>query len=139
MRAAHPTVLLFDIDGTLVSTGGAGRRSMAGAFTAIHGDRGPTALDFSFAGMTDRAIVRTGLRVLATSESEPDETAIDRVLDVYLTHLSVEILRSENYQVHPGVTSILTSLASVENVAVGLGTGNVKKGAYTKLARGCLH
>ena len=57
----RPTVFLFDIDGTLISTGGAGRRSMEGAFAELFGARGVAAIEFSFAGMTDRAIARAGL------------------------------------------------------------------------------
>lgn len=132
----RPTVFLFDIDGTLISTGGAGRRSMEGAFRDAHGSRGVTAIDFSFAGMTDRAIVRTGLRALEAQEL--DDASIDRLLDAYLVRLGGEIARTETYRVHPGVTTILEWLPKKERAAIGLGTGNVKKGAYAKLARGSL-
>jgi phosphoglycolate phosphatase len=132
----RPTVFLFDIDGTLISTGGAGRRSMEGAFGELHGPRGVAAVEFSFAGMTDRAIVRTGLRAL---EGHPlDDAAIDRVLDAYLVRLADEVQRTETYRVHPGVTSILEWLPKTELTAIGLGTGNIRKGAYAKLARGAL-
>jgi phosphoglycolate phosphatase len=132
----RPTVFLFDIDGTLISTGGAGRRSMEGAFRDAHGARGVTAIDFSFAGMTDRAIVRTGMRSLAAEEL--DDAAVDRFLETYLVRLADEIARTETYRVHPGVTTILEWLPQRELTAIGLGTGNVKKGAYAKLARGSL-
>lgn len=132
----RPTVFLFDIDGTLISTGGAGRRSMEGAFRDAHGARGVAAIDFSFAGMTDRAIVRTGLRALDVEGL--DDAAIDRLLDSYLVRLADEIARTENYRVHPGVATILEWLPQKERAAIGLGTGNVKKGAYAKLARGSL-
>ncbi len=127
------TVLLFDIDGTLVSTGGAGRRAMVGAFASVHG-RHDVFDGFTFAGMTDRAIARHGLRAIA--ESLVSESEIDRVLDAYLALLEVELARSEGYRVLPGVTALLDELRSVSGVAVGLGTGNVKRGAYAKLARG---
>ena len=133
------TVYLFDIDGTLITSGGAGRRAMRSAFKQLHGARGPAALDFAFAGMTDRAIVRTALVALDTSA---DDDAIDRALDAYLAHLADELERTEGYQVLPGVLAVLEWLASRastgEPIAVGLGTGNVKKGAYAKLARGAL-
>lgn len=132
----RPTVFLFDIDGTLILTGGVGRRSMAGAFSATYGPRGATALDFPFAGMTDRAIVRTGLR--AVGIERPDEAAIDRVLEAYLVRLASDMLNADGYRVMPGVMAVLSWLAGVERVAIGLGTGNVKKGAYAKLARGAL-
>lgn len=144
------TVLLFDIDGTLVSTGGAGRRAMIGAFAELGA---PGALDgVSFAGMTDRAIARAGLRALT---AEVTESAIDRVLDAYLARLEAELGRSEGreatddgprgaaedgarYRVLPGVPALLASVRDLPGVAVGLGTGNVRRGAYAKLARGAL-
>jgi phosphoglycolate phosphatase-like HAD superfamily hydrolase len=135
----RPTVFLFDIDGTLISTGGAGRRSMEAAFSRLFGARGVAAIAFSFAGMTDRAIVRNGLRALDGPEIEHDLSAIEAVLEAYLTSLADEVSRSESYTVHPGVTSILEWLPSTAGAAIGLGTGNVKRGAYAKLARGELH
>jgi phosphoglycolate phosphatase len=131
----RPTVFLFDIDGTLISTGGAGRRSMEAAFRDAHGARGVAAIEFSFAGMTDQSIVRTGLRTL---ESEAHDDAVNRLLDAYLVRLADEIQRTDTYRVHPGVTSILEWLPQRERSAIGLGTGNVRKGAYAKLARGAL-
>ncbi len=135
-EARQPTVFLFDIDGTLVLTGGAGRRSMLAAFEHLHGAPGAAALEFSFSGMTDRAIVRAGLVTLGVAS--PDAAAIERVLDAYLARLADEVVRSEAYRILPGVASVLAWLAPMERIAIGLGTGNVKKGAYTKLARGSL-
>jgi phosphoglycolate phosphatase-like HAD superfamily hydrolase len=132
----RPTVFLFDIDGTLILTGGAGRRSMLGAFADVHGPLGPAALEFPFAGMTDRAIVRTGLQAIGAVATE--DAAIDRVLDAYLARLHDEVTRADSYRVLPGVVAVLEWLANAERIAIGLGTGNVKKGAYTKLARGSL-
>jgi phosphoglycolate phosphatase len=136
MRTTRPTVYLFDIDGTLISTGGAGRRAMEGAFRDVHGAPGPAAVEFSFAGMTDRAIVRTGLAGL--EHHAPDAAAIDRVLDRYLVRIAEEVASTATYQIHPGVMGVLAWLQTVSQIALGLGTGNVKKGAYTKLARGSL-
>jgi phosphoglycolate phosphatase len=135
----RPTVFLFDIDGTLISTGGAGRRSMEGAFAELFGARGVAAIEFSFAGMTDRAIVRNGLRALEDHALERDPAGIDRVLEAYLGRLADEVRRAETYRVHPGVTSILEWLPKTASAAIGLGTGNVRRGAYAKLARGELH
>jgi phosphoglycolate phosphatase-like HAD superfamily hydrolase len=133
----RPTVFLFDIDGTLLLTGGAGRRAMRGAFDDVFGPGGGTALDFPFAGMTDRAIVRKGLA--AATKHDADDAAIDHLLEVYLGRLHDEVARTETYRVLPGVESVLSWLAThVERIAVGLGTGNVKRGAYAKLARGSL-
>jgi phosphoglycolate phosphatase-like HAD superfamily hydrolase len=90
---------------------------------------------FSFAGMTDRAIVRQGLATILATVAEAD---IDHALDVYLTHLENELGRSEGYRVLPGVTKLLALLRDRVDTAIGLGTGNVRRGAYAKLARGGL-
>lgn len=128
------TVLLFDIDGTLVSTGGAGRRAMVGAFAALHG-KDDVFEGTSFAGMTDRAIARHGLCGLVRDITEAE---IDRALETYLRLLEVELANAHRYRVLPGVVGLLESLRSMPDVAVGLGTGNVRRGAYAKLARGGL-
>ena len=133
----RPTVFLFDIDGTLLLTGGAGRRAMRGAFDDVCGPGGAAALDFPFAGMTDRAIVRKGLQTAGTTAA--DDAAIDHLLEVYLARLGDEVTRADSYRVLPGVMGVLSWLTSeVERIAIGLGTGNVKRGAYAKLARGSL-
>ncbi|MBX3209448.1 MAG: HAD hydrolase-like protein [Labilithrix sp.] len=126
------TVLLFDIDGTLVSTGGAGRRAMVGAFANLHG-KDDVFEGTSFAGMTDRAIARHGLRDVM---AEITEAEIDRALDAYLALLEIELAKADAYRVLPGVTRLLESIAGAPDVAIGLGTGNVRRGAYAKLARG---
>ncbi len=128
------TVLLFDIDGTLVLTGGAGRRAMLGAFASLHG-RNDVFADFSFAGMTDRAIVRHGLGRVTPEVAEAE---IDRALDAYLALLDAELSRAHDYRILPGVSALLDSLRGRPDVAIGLGTGNVRRGAYAKLARGGL-
>ncbi|HEX8826118.1 MAG TPA: HAD family hydrolase [Archangium sp.] len=129
----RPTVLLFDIDGTLVTTGGAGRRSMEQAFESLHGRR--DACDsFSMSGMTDRAIVRKGLEVIGASTSQE---AITAVIDAYLASLAEEVQRVQDrdYRLHPGMREAVEAAHSREGFAVGLGTGNVRQGARVKLER----
>jgi phosphoglycolate phosphatase-like HAD superfamily hydrolase len=122
-----PTVLLFDIDGTLVSTGGAGRRAMERAFRELHGAN-PCA-EMSFAGMTDRAIVRAGLGLLGARDEDAD---IARLLDAYLPILADE-MRSAAARLHDGVLAALDEVVGRDGFAVGLGTGNVRAGARLKL------
>lgn len=129
---SSPTVCLFDIDGTLVSTGGAGRRAMERGFAQITGSSTACA-GFSMAGMTDRRIVRTGLAALGLRTSE---RAIDRVLAAYLLALAEELETANNFKVLPGACDLLRSLARHPATAIGLGTGNVKRGARLKLRRG---
>ena len=134
----RPTIYLFDIDGTLISSGGAGRRAIERAFEARH-DRRDACSDFSFAGMTDRAIVRRALAGLGHSPEGPAiEAAIDALLDAYLTLLEDEVWRATDCKVHRGIDDALAALSqreAIASLAVGLGTGNVERGAQVKLAR----
>jgi phosphoglycolate phosphatase-like HAD superfamily hydrolase len=66
------------------------------------------------------------------------EAEIDRLLDAYLGVLEAELAHATGYRVLPGVHALLESLEKRPNIAVGLGTGNVRRGAYAKLARGSL-
>jgi len=130
----RPTVYLFDIDGTLLSTGGAGRRAMEAAFAALTGNRDACA-GFSFAGMTDRAIARAGF--LAVGESAT-AARIDALIAAYLQSLQAEVGASDGYRVLPGVTQVVAHLRQRSGCAIGLGTGNVRPGATVKLQRGGL-
>ncbi|MBK8996237.1 MAG: haloacid dehalogenase-like hydrolase [Myxococcales bacterium] len=133
-RVRSPTVLLFDIDGTLVTTGGAGRRAMERAFEQTTGRRDATR--FPFAGMTDRAIVRMGLRKVGHEE---DDQAVDRLLAIYISLLGAEVEAASDYEVYPGIVRALDAAGRAADTAIGLGTGNVREGARIKLSRGKLH
>jgi phosphoglycolate phosphatase len=125
----RPTILLFDIDGTLVSTGGAGRAAIERAFAELEGGREACA-HFSFAGMTDRAIARSGLQAIGR---EPSEAAIAQLLARYVDLLDAAIAESPRFRVLPGVHALLDAAEARAGVAVGLGTGNVARGAEKKL------
>ena len=130
----RPLVVLYDIDGTLISTGGAGRRALERTFAEAFGR--PGNFDFPFGGMTDRAIIRGGLR--ATGLDDDDES-IEFVMRSYTDVLVDEIATTERYVVHPGVWESLDALAAFDDVAIGLGTGNVEVGARIKLERAGLN
>jgi phosphoglycolate phosphatase-like HAD superfamily hydrolase len=132
--AVRPTVLLFDIDGTLLDTGGAGRRAMDGAFERHYNGRNACA-KIRFDGMTDRAIVRAGL--IAIGEPS-DASAIDAVLASYVALLEDEVARAAKYRVIEGVEVALRACEGRGSIAMGLGTGNVRAGAAIKLARAAL-
>lgn len=128
----RPTVLLFDIDGTLISTGGAGRRAIDRAFEE-HVGRADACSRFSFSGMTDRAIIRLGLEAVGEAV---DDARIDALIASYLAALTDEVTRTppEKYRVHAGMREAVQ--AGLERgMAVGLGTGNVREGARIKLER----
>ncbi len=124
-----PTVLLFDIDGTLIDTGGAGRRSMERAFERVH-QRKDACAGISFGGMTDPAILRAGLQAIG---QEPSAAAIEALLAAYVEALAEE-LRAAQCRVHAGMVAALDA-GHEKGCAVGLGTGNVREGAKLKLGR----
>jgi len=129
-----PTVLLFDVDGTLVDTGGAGRRSIEAAFSEVFGEPfGP--LGFPFAGMTDRSIIRRGL---AQRGLEANEALMEAIVRAYLARLAVEVPASTSYRVLTAVADVVDAALATPRFAIGLGTGNVAEGARIKLRRGGL-
>jgi phosphoglycolate phosphatase-like HAD superfamily hydrolase len=127
------TVLLFDVDGTLLTCGGAGRRAMEQAFVDVCGR--DDVCGFSFGGGTDRAIARQGLR---NAGLEPEDAHIDALLTRYLAHLEPALAGSAGYALMPGVPALLDRLLVREGLAVGLGTGNLEPGARAKLRPGGL-
>lgn len=129
--SARPTVVLFDVDGTLITCGGAGRRAMEAAYREEITDGAPP--HFPFAGGTDRAIAR---RFLTEGAREATDEAIEAFLGAYLRHLPGSLAASERYRVFDGVHELLEVLEAMERVAIGLGTGNIEPGAYAKLGRG---
>src|SRR5262245_31642287 len=118
----RPTLLLFDVDGTLISTDGAGRRAIERAFTACHGSD-EACRAFSFAGMTDRAIAREGLSAIGVA---PSETVIDALLACYLGFLDAELAACRKFRVIAGIEAALAAGGARRHVAVGLGTGNLR-------------
>lgn len=128
----RPTVLLFDIDGTLVTLGGAGRRAFEKAFERLHG-RGDACHELRFDGNTDRWAARFGLQAIGAPVSE---AAIDAVLEVYVAELEQELARADRatFRVYPGVQATLEAV-SASGAAVGLGTGNIEPGARLKLGQ----
>jgi phosphoglycolate phosphatase len=124
-------VALFDIDGTLLWTKGAGRRAMERALHANVGSRGAT--DHRYDGKTDRQIVREAMRHAGFGEAAID-AAMDRVLASYLAELTVELDRADHgVEALPGVREVLDALERDDNVVLGLLTGNIVEGAERKL------
>lgn len=131
--AHRPTIYLFDIDGTLVSTGGVGRRALEAAFRSRYGAEGH--FSFGFDGMTDRAIVDIALQAAQLPlDAAEYEAEIDLILDLYVSALVEEAAASAStFVVHDGAPSVLQQLQARQGYAVGLGTGNIRRGAQIKL------
>jgi phosphoglycolate phosphatase len=128
-------LILFDIDGTLLWTDGAGRRAIHRALLAEAGTAGPID-DYRFDGKTDPQIVRE----LLTLAGHPDAAAPDRIAAVcgrYVAVLQEELDRApEGTRLLTGVAALLGALESHESAGravVGLLTGNLKAGAELKL------
>jgi phosphoglycolate phosphatase len=125
-------IVLFDIDGTLVHTGGAGVRSVDLAFRRLHGVPAPFA-SARMAGRTDLAILRDVFREHLGRECTQAE--LEEVAVAYLEFLAEELERTD-YRLLPGVEELLTRLAQEPRVLLGLATGNLEQGAFLKLRRG---
>jgi phosphoglycolate phosphatase len=131
-----PTIVLFDIDGTLITTGGVGRRAIELAFEELFGSS-EACSHFRFDGMTDKAIMRGGLTALKRDVTDRE---IDRVMAAYVKHLETTVAAAppDRYRVHDGMHEAIAACEG-RGFAVGLGTGNIQDGARLKLARVGLH
>jgi phosphoglycolate phosphatase len=127
----RPSIFLFDIDGTLIDASGVGRRAMEVAFVEVLGAARSAIEAVKFAGATDRGIVRSGMREAKLPE---DEASIDAVLARYLELLPIEIASTTPaYRIHGGVVEAIAIAEAHARGAVGLGTGNLARGAQIKL------
>lgn len=123
-------LLLFDIDGTLLTTHGLGRRVVVDALSAVCG-RPITTDGVVFSGRTDPQILRDVLRGSGLDEPEA-ASLLPHALAAY-TEVLRERLRPHHVEVLPGVRALLDRLAEQETVRLGLLTGNAETTAYLKL------
>lgn len=125
------TLALFDIDGTLLWTDGAGRRAIHQALVEVFGTTGPA--DYWFDGKTDRQIVRDLMRLEGHVDLAID-ARIDDLFDRYLRHLERELTDVDHLPHRfPGVLELLDALEARDDVVLGLLTGNLQRGAEMKL------
>ena len=128
-------VLLFDIDGTLVSTGGAGTVAWKLAFEELHGIPADIG-EFTDAGMTDPDVGATTFEAVLCREPTPHE--LTQLLQRRLEHLPEAVANSRGYRVLPGVPQRLRQL-SRDGHLLGIVTGNGDGAAHIKLQRGDLN
>ncbi len=127
---ARRRLLLFDVDGTLILSGGAGVRSVNRAFQWLFG----VADGMSRCrpdGKTDPAIFREVAR--ATLERDLSGAEMKAIKDAYIAALREEIRDSPGYRIMPGVPALLSLLAREERFLLALATGNLEAGARLKL------
>jgi phosphoglycolate phosphatase-like HAD superfamily hydrolase len=125
----RPIAVLFDVDETLVHTGGAGARSWTAAFKKLY-DLPADIGKHTSAGETDPQVAReTFVGVLGR---EPSDEELDKLYVQYLLHLADEILVSEQYRKLPGADRCLKALGDA-GVLLGLVSGAMEGAARTKL------
>lgn len=125
-------LVLFDIDGTLLRSDGAGRRAMEHALLEFFGT--PGSPDYRYDGKTDRQIVRDLMRAHGYADAAIDAT-LEPLFARYLERLGLELQDPERPPVAcRGVVEVLEDLEKRDNVTLGLLTGNVERGAALKLA-----
>jgi len=127
--------VLFDIDGTLLVTGGAGGVAWQRAFEELYGVEADVA-EHTDAGMTDPEIVKIVFREVVGREGSQAERS--RTIAAYLKHLPDTVAESDGYRVMPGIEELLERLIE-QGLLLGLVTGNIEAAAHIKLARGRLN
>jgi len=120
--------VLFDIDGTLLSSGGAGEAAYLDAFRQDFG-LAEMPENISFAGRSDRAIVE---EIMRASQIEPSADTWQRFCTGYCSRLQQSLARCEG-SLLPGVLELIGALQRLEHVSLGLLTGNIECGAQMKL------
>lgn len=130
-------LLLFDIDGTLLDTGGAGGAALLDAVEELFGVPRHTLAPLNLAGATDKGVVR---ELFTQFQAVLSEAQVSTYLEAYLRHLHRR-LHGESFagRLLPGVVDLLQTLAKVEGIHLGLLTGNIRRGAHLKLARFGIH
>ncbi|MCX5735181.1 MAG: haloacid dehalogenase-like hydrolase [candidate division NC10 bacterium] len=124
-------LILFDIDGTLISAHGVGHRSFVRAMQSVFGTAGPHDT-YDWRGKTDPWIVRDLMRMAGVPDSVLD-ARLGECFERYVCFLEALLADGHPVDVLPGIDRLVRALAAREDVLVGLLTGNVKPGAETKL------
>jgi phosphoglycolate phosphatase-like HAD superfamily hydrolase len=129
------SAVLFDIDGTLLVTGGAGAIAWQRAFRELHGIDADIE-EHTHAGMTDPEIAGIVFREVIGRDGSEAERA--KAIAGYLSHLEDAVNESSGYRVMPGIEELLPRLVE-QGVLLGLVTGNIEAAAQIKLARADLN
>jgi phosphoglycolate phosphatase len=127
--------ILFDIDGTLLHTGGAGAVAWQRAFRELHQVEANIE-EHTHAGMTDPEIAEIVFEEVMGREGSETERA--EAIGCYLGHLADTVAESDGYHVIPGIEELLPRLVE-QGVLLGVVTGNIESAAHIKLARGDLN
>lgn len=126
-------IILFDIDGTLIRAGGAGARALSHAVEAMTGRQGACE-GINWQGVTDKTNFENAFK--AGAGRRPTKKQLAELTRKYVERLPHEVRASvmaKKYRKIKGVEKFLAKLAGRKDVLVGLGTGNLKEGAFIKL------
>ncbi len=126
-------LLLFDIDGTLIRSSGAGRDAMKLALDDVYGKSGPVA-KYNMSGKTDARIVHDLMTAVGLDADE-----IDAGLTAVYTRMAVhaeEVYGDHKVMPCPGIPELLEALVARDDVLMGLVTGNTAQTSPLKLAAG---
>ena len=130
-----PLAILFDIDGTLINTGGAGAASWRLAFDELYGIPADIG-KFTDTGMTDPDVGRKTFG--AVMDREPERREFTKLMERRNFYLHQTVEESKGYEVLPGVGDLLAELID-QGYLLGIVTGNVEAAAHIKLHRANLN
>ena len=130
-------LVLFDVDGTMVLSGGAGHRALKKAIQETFG-QADSMDSIRPDGKTDPAIIKEALSRLGKEDCYTEETA-KSLFSLYVPFLRDELEQSKNFQVLPGTRELVSSLNRNPEILLGLATGNIEKGARLKLEKAGLN
>jgi phosphoglycolate phosphatase len=125
-------VVLFDVDGTILLSYGAGRTAMEASLREHFGTAGPSS--YRYDGKTDKLIVRETMRLQGFTDADID-ARMDAVLARYLENLQTALVAGDRRAAYalPGVYALLDEVDRADDLVLGLLTGNVVAGAKAKL------
>lgn len=127
-------LVLFDLDGTLINAGGAGRTALCKAMEDLYGVK-PQFEHSLISGRTDLDNFSLVYGLIKKGK-KPTAAEMKKITAKYLELLPIEVhsaVRSKHYEVFDGAEKFLKLLAKEKDVVIGLGTGNLEKGAFIKL------
>ncbi len=127
--------VIFDVDGTLLTTGGAGAVAWDKAFREVF-DRSVDIAKVTESGMTDHDVAFAALGTVL--DRDPTQEDIDKLTPVYLRELPGAVAQSLSYRIEPGIVELLERLSGA-GVPLGITTGNIEPAAKIKLERGDLN
>jgi phosphoglycolate phosphatase len=130
-----PLAILFDIDGTLINTGGAGAASWRLAFDELYGVPADIG-KFTDTGMTDPAVGRKTFE--GVLKRDPERREFTRLMERRNFYLHQTVEESKGYEVLPGVDELLSELID-HGYLLGIVTGNIEAAAHIKLHRANLN